>query len=255
MLHRRPWRYRAGLGRRLPAGEKASLERRRLEDEASQRKAMLVSHELAVAEAEQLAVAAAREAPLMDLSALEDRKQERQFRHSNLVAEREALASSQLGSLHFMLGQAIIASGSSVSKVMREWDKNHDGELSRLEFKKAIRLTLTLKVSNEQINSLFDSFDDDKGTPCCPATRVCRTLIASATEPQTVSETQYVRMRGFTLPCVRFSGAQMAHCSFPSSSQPSSWCLRIVVGSARRENESQWTWTCVQNMSPPSMLA
>ena len=42
---------------------------------------------------------------------------------------------------------------------MKEWDRDGDGELSKIEFKQAVRLSLALKASNEQIDAIFDMID------------------------------------------------------------------------------------------------
>jgi len=53
--------------------------------------------------------------------------------------------------------------GDYVSKLMREWDRNKDGELSKQEFKASMRTSLHLKADSKEIDSLFDSLDVDGG--------------------------------------------------------------------------------------------
>ena len=55
----------------------------------------------------------------------------------------------------------------TLNQCMRAWDKNGDGELSRQEFRQAVRgsdsKSLGVKASNAEIDMLFDEFDADGG--------------------------------------------------------------------------------------------
>ena len=59
------------------------------------------------------------------------------------------------------LGEAILNRGISTAALIKEWDKDGDGELSKIEFKQAVRLTLAIKASNDQIDDIFDMLDVD----------------------------------------------------------------------------------------------
>ena len=52
-------------------------------------------------------------------------------------------------------------SSNYVDGIMREWDTNKDGELSKVEFRQAVRNKLGLKAQNNEIDAVFDAFDDD----------------------------------------------------------------------------------------------
>lgn len=53
----------------------------------------------------------------------------------------------------------------AVAELMRTWDKNGDGEISRAEFRLAVtdKKNLHVQASTAEIDALFDSFDADKG--------------------------------------------------------------------------------------------
>ena len=51
----------------------------------------------------------------------------------------------------------------TLTKMIREWDRNGDGELDKIEFRQAVRKTLLLDrpSSNAEIDGLFQDFDSD----------------------------------------------------------------------------------------------
>ena len=53
----------------------------------------------------------------------------------------------------------------AVNEIMKSWDKNGDGEISRAEFRLAVndKKGLNVQGSAAEIDALFDSFDTDKG--------------------------------------------------------------------------------------------
>jgi len=59
--------------------------------------------------------------------------------------------------------QARRGSRSAINELLREWDKNGDGEISNIEFRQAVRLHLKVRGSDAEINELFNEFDADKG--------------------------------------------------------------------------------------------
>ena len=79
---------------------------------------------------------------------------------------REALtemAAGKKATLERKLGEAILELNVPVNDLMLQWDKSKDGSLSPIEFKQAVRVSLHLKVSNDEIDELFRSFDNDGG--------------------------------------------------------------------------------------------
>lgn len=54
-----------------------------------------------------------------------------------------------------------MARGITTAQLLKEWDKDGDGELTKIEFKQAVRLSLALKASNDQIDEIFDMLDVD----------------------------------------------------------------------------------------------
>ena len=52
--------------------------------------------------------------------------------------------------------------GKTPAELVKEWDKNGDGDLSKIEFKQAVRLTLKLNATNDEIDEIFDLLDKDQ---------------------------------------------------------------------------------------------
>ena len=73
------------------------------------------------------------------------------------------MAAGKQATLKRKLGEAILELNVPVNDLMLQWDKNKNGSLSMIEFKQAVRVSLQLKVSNDEIDELFRSFDDDGG--------------------------------------------------------------------------------------------
>jgi len=69
----------------------------------------------------------------------------------------EALSGNDLAN------QARRGSRVAINELLREWDKNGDGEISNIEFRQAVRLHLKVRGSDAEINELFNEFDADKG--------------------------------------------------------------------------------------------
>lgn len=130
---------------------------------ASVQKAATEAKMKAISEAGRLAAEEASSSPLKTIEQLELLKERKEADKAELLARLELLSAGKTESLKRQLGEAILERGVSTNKLMDEWDRNGDGELSKIEFKQAIRLSLNLKASNEEIDSLFDSFDDDGG--------------------------------------------------------------------------------------------
>ena len=60
------------------------------------------------------------------------------------------------------LGEALQAQGIKLSELMRNWDPNGDGEITKMEFRQNVRKLLD-KPDVKDIDSLFDTIDQDKG--------------------------------------------------------------------------------------------
>ena len=90
------------------------------------------------------------------------------------AADREALAVHE--TFDRRLGSAILEKLGVVGKLadlVREWDKNNDGNVSKIEFRQCVRGSLGLKADNKEIDAFFASMDADGGewrariaTPC-----------------------------------------------------------------------------------------
>ena len=63
------------------------------------------------------------------------------------------------------LGRAVLAKtvGKPLADVIREWDKNGDGDISQIEFRACVRNSLGLKAKNEEIDAFFVTLDADGG--------------------------------------------------------------------------------------------
>jgi len=66
-------------------------------------------------------------------------------------------------SLKRRLGEAILARGVSVHELMKEWDRNGDGDINRTEFKKAVRQSLKMKMTDAELATLYDESFDPEG--------------------------------------------------------------------------------------------
>ena len=47
----------------------------------------------------------------------------------------------------------------SVPQLVRQWDQNQDGDISKAELRQAVRGSLGLHATNKEIDRLFDDFD------------------------------------------------------------------------------------------------
>ena len=77
-------------------------------------------------------------------------------------AMREAAAAEPNLTIAEQLARALRANSSRVMDLFRQWDTDGDGEVSRLEFHKAMP-ALGLDVPAEDIDALFDEWDADGG--------------------------------------------------------------------------------------------
>ena len=81
------------------------------------------------------------------------------------LAEAEALqataASMMSGTLERKMGIATNAMQMSLQDLIRSWDSNKDGEIQPIELRKAIRNSLKIQATNQEIDDLFKSLDID----------------------------------------------------------------------------------------------
>lgn len=81
------------------------------------------------------------------------------------LAEAETLqgtvASTMSGTLERKMGIATNKIQMSVQDLVRSWDINKDGDIQPIEFRKAIRNSLKIQATNQEIDDLFKSLDLD----------------------------------------------------------------------------------------------
>lgn len=65
-------------------------------------------------------------------------------------------------SVEVKLGVALGKITKSVPDLLAEWDANGDHQLSRAEFRIAVRKNLSVHASNKEVDGLFDTLDVDK---------------------------------------------------------------------------------------------
>lgn len=147
------------LAEQRAQSEKVAAEKARAEEAARAKQVMARANSTAINEAVRVAEAAATAGPLLPGALLEEMRVGRLSKQAELLAEVKSLAKEEVGTLRYKLGEAILQSGKSIASLIREWDKNGDGVLSKIEFKQAVRLNLVIKASNEEIDSIYDSFD------------------------------------------------------------------------------------------------
>lgn len=77
--------------------------------------------------------------------------------------ELESAMSADAQSLRVRVGDTLASKKVKVDELMREWDPNADGTISRIEFRQDIRKLLSLPAeSSKEIDQLFMSLDSDK---------------------------------------------------------------------------------------------
>ena len=75
---------------------------------------------------------------------------------------RQATAASMLsGTLERKMGIATNKMQMSLKDLVRSWDMNKDGDIQPNEFRKAIRTSLQIQATNQEIDDLFKSLDID----------------------------------------------------------------------------------------------
>jgi len=123
---------------------------------------------VAIQAASMEAAAAAASAPLKHSSELRKAVEARHAEAAALELELQKASEPTKPediALEELVGRAVLARNLSASSMLKEWDRNRDGELSRSEFKQAINdLTasyVTRPPTIERIGALFESIDID----------------------------------------------------------------------------------------------
>jgi len=83
------------------------------------------------------------------------------------AVELEAKAETVFDSFETRLGSAVLAKLGALGKIenlIREWDGNGDGEISKIEFRQAVTgKSIGMKADNKDIDAFFSTMDDDGG--------------------------------------------------------------------------------------------
>ena len=61
------------------------------------------------------------------------------------------------------LWQVLTRQAKSVPELMRDWDKNKDGQIERIELRQVVRNDLKIHAENKEIDQIFDELDTDGG--------------------------------------------------------------------------------------------
>ena len=83
------------------------------------------------------------------------------------AAERDAFAGTRKGAtFERRLGTQLIkemSGGKKLEDLVREWDKNGDGDINQIEFRACVRNNLCMKADNKEIDAFFSQMDKDGG--------------------------------------------------------------------------------------------
>ena len=82
------------------------------------------------------------------------------------AAQSETLAATvKTATFERRLGAALLqkSQGKKLDDLIREWDKNGDGDINTIEFRACVRNSLGLKAENKEIDAFFSSVDTDGG--------------------------------------------------------------------------------------------
>ena len=157
-------RAAARLAEQRAASERVALEKARAVAAARMKRATSASTSSAIAEAGKLAEAEMKNplTPIKDVAKLVDLRKIRETQRTDLMAEHAVSTHGRDGDLKFKMGEAFVASGVTLSSIVKDWDKDANGSISKIEFKQAIRSTIKLEASNSQLENLFDTFVEER---------------------------------------------------------------------------------------------
>jgi len=157
-----------------PKSEDADTQETSAEDETAERRGRAEGEHaeaVAIQAASMEAAAAAASAPLQHSSQLYEAVEARHAEAATLKVELQKASVAdpeKTRTLEELIGRAITARGITVQALLREWDKNRDGELQMSEFKQAVN-DLTARsplATNHAIERLFGAIDiDGSGKP------------------------------------------------------------------------------------------
>ena len=116
-----------------------------------------------IAEAVQRALDKARSQPPKTATELATLEKEQGAKRAAMEATATQLEASRDSTLKLKLGHAIARRNISTAALMRLWDANGDGNLTKEEFMQALKRSLKIEADIKEMSELFDSFDDDRG--------------------------------------------------------------------------------------------
>ena len=149
------------LAERDARAAEAAADKLAKEKEMARRKAAAEAEKAEIADAARIAGEKAAASDPLSSTQLHKMQEEVKAKKDDLIAMLEKNEHDKQESLSRKLGEAIMSRGITTAQLLKEWDKDGDGELTKIEFKQAVRLSLALKASNEQIDAIFDMLDTD----------------------------------------------------------------------------------------------
>mmetsp|Transcript_49027 Transcript_49027/g.127984 ORF Transcript_49027/g.127984 Transcript_49027/m.127984 type:complete len:545 (+) Transcript_49027:159-1793(+) len=113
----------------------------------------------------------------------------------------EKTAASAASSLELKLGRELSKQTMTVPEMIRKWDANGDGEISKIEFRQVVRNILKIKADNKEVDELFDRLDGDGGGSLDPkemaiALKLFQDNVASAEADESAQQRLAVELRG-----------------------------------------------------------
>ena len=115
-----------------------------------------------IADAVQRALDKAQLQSIKTATELATLEKEQSAKRAAMEATAERLKASKGSTLKLKLGHAIAKRNISTVALMRLWDANGDGNLTKEEFMQALQRTLKIEATLKEMSSLFDSFDEDR---------------------------------------------------------------------------------------------
>ena len=116
-----------------------------------------------IADAVQRALDKAQLQAIKTATELATLEKEQRVKRAAMEDTAEKLKASKDSTLKLKLGHAIAKRNISTAALMRLWDANGDGNLTKEEFMQALQRTLKLEATLKEMSALFDSFDEDRG--------------------------------------------------------------------------------------------
>lgn len=136
---------------RQKALRKAKAKEDLMEKRAAAAKAREAENAAMINEAVKIAVSKAEALPPRTATELAQLQQEYGVKKRLLLRAIATLQAAKGSTLKLQLGQAILKRNVTTSALMREWDANGDGDLTRMEFTEAIQRSLKIDTTREQV--------------------------------------------------------------------------------------------------------